>query len=146
MPAIRNVINLFPSTHGHGCTKFFQTSGGRETTPALRMTTKTLIKQTSFVVKPLKYFKNTLFSYKTSATTMAETSRHRNGFAETGSPKCPRPGYLCLWDAFATFAEPCISHVIGNPRINDASTTTTAFCLSQFLLCSPVATGGLWWA
>jgi len=30
----------------------------------------------------LKYFKNTLFSYKTSATTIAETSRRRNGTAE----------------------------------------------------------------
>jgi len=32
------------------CTKLFQTTGGRETSPALRMTTKMLIKQTSFVV------------------------------------------------------------------------------------------------
>jgi len=30
--------------------KLFQTTGGRETTPALRMTTKLLIKQTSFAV------------------------------------------------------------------------------------------------
>jgi len=27
--------------------------------------------------------------------------------AETGSSKCPRSGYLCLWDAFSTFAYSC---------------------------------------
>jgi len=56
---------IFPSTHGHSRTKVFQTSGGKETTLALRMTTKTQIKQTSFVALPLKYFENTLFFVET---------------------------------------------------------------------------------
>jgi len=50
MPAKRNVTSHFPSTHGHGRTKLFQTFGGREATPAFRMTTKTLIKHTPFAV------------------------------------------------------------------------------------------------
>jgi len=37
-------------TRGHGRTKLFQNPDGRETTLATRMTTKTLLKQTSFAV------------------------------------------------------------------------------------------------
>jgi len=55
-----------------------------------------LIKHTSFAVQPLLYFKNTLSSYKTSATTIAETSCRRN----LPSSKCLRP---CFPGAFRQF-------------------------------------------
>jgi len=65
MAAKRNVTSqaTFPYTHGHGRTEVLQTPGARETTQAVRMKTKTLIKQTSFVVSLLRYFENIVFSY-----------------------------------------------------------------------------------
>jgi len=50
MPAKRNVTSHISFQTWSRRTKLFQTTGGRETTPALRMTTKMPIKQTSFVV------------------------------------------------------------------------------------------------
>jgi len=41
------------------------------------MTTKKLTKQTSLSVEPLKYFKNTLFSYKIFTATLSETFRRQ---------------------------------------------------------------------
>jgi len=52
IPAKETSQAIFLYTHCHGRTKLFQTSGGKKTTLALalRMTAKTLIKQTTFVV------------------------------------------------------------------------------------------------
>jgi len=53
---------IFPFTHDHVSNKLFQTSGRKETTPTLTMTTKMLIKQTSFVVITIEVFqKHTFF-------------------------------------------------------------------------------------
>jgi len=61
-PGFRESQAIFPSKHHHGRTKLFQTSGGRETTLALRKATKTLIKLTSFVVTTTEVFQKHTFS------------------------------------------------------------------------------------
>ena len=76
---------MFLYTRGHGRTKFFQNPDGRETTLA---TGHQDDNKNSYEAKILgsltfKVFqKHTFFTHKTFATTIAETSRRRNGRAE----------------------------------------------------------------
>jgi len=58
---------------------------------AIRMTTKTLMKQTSFAVKLSKYFKNTHFFL----ITHLQPPSPKRPVAETAVPNCPRPNFAC---------------------------------------------------
>ena len=56
---------------------------------AIRMTTKTLMKQTSFAVWPPKYFKNTHFLH----VTYLQMPSPKRPVAETAALNCPRPNF-----------------------------------------------------
>jgi len=80
---------IFPSTRGHGRTKFFQNPDGRETT----LTTghhhdnKRTYEANNLCCLTFKVFqKHTFFSHNTFATAIAEKSRRQNG----SSPKRQR--------------------------------------------------------
>ena len=64
---------------GHSRTKLFQTSGGRETTlaPGPQDDNKITSQTKIFCSLNIEVFQKHFFSYKTFATTNAETSRRR---------------------------------------------------------------------
>jgi len=81
MPANINVTSHISLHTWSRRTKFFQNPVGRETTLAIRMTTKTLMKKHSCSLTFKVFQKHTFYLHKTFATTIAETA----------APNCPRP-------------------------------------------------------
>ena len=76
---------MFLYTRGHSCTNFFQNPHGGETTLATghQDNNKNTYEANIVCRLTFKVFqKHTFFSNKTFATTVAETSRRRNGGAE----------------------------------------------------------------
>jgi len=94
-PRCRESQAIFPSKHHHGLTKPFQTSGGRETTLALRKATKTLMNLTSFVVTTTEVFQKHTFSVWNICDHHRRNVRSpKRPILETASPNRPRRNVL----------------------------------------------------